>query len=224
MRILIVEDEKSLLNIISKRLNNEGYCVDAVSNGTDGLVYFQSAEYDLVILDLMLPGIDSITLLKKIRKNKIITPVLILTAKDSIQDRVSGLDAGADDYLTKPFSLEELLARIRALLRRQGESRENILKEDDLVVDTLKHSVTRGGREIEMTTKEYAILEYMMRNKGQILSRGQIAAHAWNFDFDCDSNIINVYIRYLRRKIDDNFEKKLLHTVRGSGYVLKQKN
>ena len=223
MRILVIEDEKSLLSIVKKRLTAEGYSVDVVSDGENGLYYIQMAEYDLIVLDLMLPKIDGITLLKEIRNSKILTPVLILTAKDSVHDKVAGLDAGADDYLVKPFSLEELLARIRALLRRRGESRENILTEDDLIVDILKHSVTRDGVEIEMTSKEYAILEYMMRNKGQILSREQISEHAWNFDFDCDSNIINVYIRYLRGKIDDNFENKLLHTVRGSGYVLKSR-
>jgi len=223
MRILIIEDENSLLGIISKRLRTEGYYIDTASDGEEGLYYVKIADYDLIVLDLMLPKIDGITILEKLRNRKIATPVLILTAKDSIHDRVTGLDAGADDYLVKPFSIDELLARIRALLRRQGENKDNILTEDDLVVDTLTHRVVRGGREIEMTSKEYAILEYMIRNKGQILSRAQIAEHAWNFDFDCDSNIINVYIRYLRGKIDDGFENKLLHTVRGSGYLLKHK-
>jgi len=223
MRILIIEDENSLLGIISKRLRTEGYYIDTASDGEEGLYYVKIADYDLIVLDLMLPKIDGITILKNLRNRKIATPVLILTAKDSIHDRVTGLDAGADDYLVKPFSIDELLARIRALLRRQGENKDNILTEDDLVVDTLTHRVVRGGREIEMTSKEYAILEYMIRNKGQILSRAQIAEHAWNFDFDCDSNIINVYIRYLRGKIDDGFENKLLHTVRGSGYLLKHK-
>jgi len=223
MRILIIEDEHTLLRIISKRLKAEGYYIDTASDGQEGLYYVKIADYDLIVLDLMLPKIDGITILKSLRNSKIATPVLILTARDSIHDRVTGLDAGADDYLVKPFSIDELLARIRALLRRQGENKDNILTEDDLIVDTLTHSVVRDGREIEMTSKEYAILEYMIRNKGQILSREQIAEHAWNFDFDCDFNIINVYIRYLRGKIDDGFENKLLHTVRGSGYLLKQK-
>lgn len=223
MRILLIEDEYSLLKIISRRLKAEGYYLDTASDGAEGLDYIKMACYDLIVLDLMLPKIDGITVLKSLRSSKIATPVLILTAKDSIQDRVAGLDAGADDYLVKPFSIDELLARIRALLRRQGESKENILTEDDLIVDTLTHSVIRGGKEIEMTSKEYAILEYLTRNKGQILSREQIAEHAWNFNFNCDSNIINVYIRYLRSKIDDGFEHKLLHTVRGSGYLLKRK-
>ena len=223
MRILVIEDENSLLNIISKRLKTEGYSVDMATDGEDGQHYALMTTYDCIVLDLMLPKIDGITLLRNLRSQKIATPVLILTAKDSIEDKVSGLDVGADDYLVKPFSLEELLARIRALLRRTSDVKENILIEDDLVIDTLKHSVSRGGVEIEMTSKEYAILEFMMRNKGHVLNRNQIVEHAWNFNFDCDSNIINVYIRYLRNKIDDGFENKLLHTVRGSGYVLKQK-
>ena len=223
MRVLVVEDERSLLGIVSKRLKSEGYYVDAVADGEEGLHCIQTVKYDLAVLDLMLPKIDGITLLKKMRDAGMKTNVLILTAKDSVHDRVTGLDAGADDYLVKPFSLEELSARVRALFRRQGESKGNILTEDDLVVNTLEHIVTRGGKAIEMTSKEYAILEYMIRNKGHVLSREQIAEHAWDFDFDCDSNIINVYIRYLRSKIDDGFENKLLHTVRGSGYTLKSK-
>lgn len=224
MRVLIIEDEKSLLKIISQRLRTEGYYIDTASNGEDGLYCTKIAEYDLIVLDLMLPRMDGITLLKHLRSEKNTTPVLVLSAKDSIQDRVCGLDAGADDYLVKPFSIDELLARIRALFRRRGEEKGNVLTEDDLIVDTLTHTVVRGGREIEMTSKEYAILEYMIRNKGQVLHREQIAEHAWNFDFYCDSNIINVYIRYLRSKIDDGFDNKLLHTVRGSGYLLKRKD
>lgn len=223
MRVLLIEDEIALSDVVSKRLKKEGYSVDVVKDGEEGKHYIDMATYDLIILDLMLPKIDGITLLKSIRNIKIVTPVLILTAKDSVQDKIIGLDAGADDYLGKPFSLEELLARARALLRRTSDNKETILKEDDLVIDTLKHSVTRAEKEIEMTSKEYAILEYMMRNKGQVLSREQIIEHAWNFDFDFDLNIINVYIRYLRSKIDDNFDNKLLHTIRGSGYTLKQK-
>ena len=171
----------------------------------------------------MLPEIDGISLLQKIRTAGSKTPVLILTARDAIDDRITGLDAGADDYMVKPFSLDELLARIRAMLRRQGENRDNIISCDDLIVDTLRRSAVRGGREIDMTSKEYAVLEYMIRNKGHVLSREQIAGHVWNFDFDCDSNIIDVYIRYLRRKIDDEFDNKLIHTVRGSGYTLKSR-
>ncbi len=224
VRILVVEDEQSLQTIIAKRLAAEGYSVDVASDGEDGLHYAEMVQYDLILLDLMLPKMDGLTVLQKLRDQKCDSLVLILTAKDAIEDKVSGLDAGADDYLAKPFSLEELLARMRSILRRQGVPKENVLTEADLILDTLKKTVIRDDKEIEMTSKEFAILEYLMRNKGHVLSREQIAEHAWNFDFDCDSNIINVYIRYLRGKIDDAFSVKLIHTVRGSGYVLKQKD
>ncbi len=224
MRILVVEDEISLQTIIANRLKSEGYSVDVASDGKDGLHYAEMVDYDLILLDLMLPKMDGLTVLRKLRSQKITSHVLILTAKDAVEDKVHGLDAGADDYLAKPFSLEELLARMRSILRRQGAQKEILLTEADLVVDTLKKTVVRDGQEIKMTSKEFAILEYMIRNKGHVLSREQIAEHAWNFDFDCDSNIINVYIRYLRGKIDDQSVVKLIHTVRGSGYVLKQKH
>jgi DNA-binding response OmpR family regulator len=219
----MVEDEKPLRDIVSRRLKAEGYSVDTASDGESGLYYAKMADYDLIVLDLMLPKIDGVTVLKRLRGEKVSTPVLVLTAKDSVADRVSGLDAGADDYVTKPFSLEEFLARTRALLRRNVENKENILVEADLVIDTLSHKATRAGKDITLTSKEYAVLEFMMRNKGRILSRDQIINHAWDFDFDSESNIINVYMRYLRGKIDDGFESKLLHTVRGSGYVLEQR-
>lgn len=221
MRILVIEDEKSLSELIVKRLKNDGYSVDFALDGEEGLHYVKMASYDVILLDLMLPKIDGISVLKRIRSAKIVAPVLILTAKDSVLDKVNGLDAGADDYMSKPFSLEELSARVRALLRRQSESKESVLSECNLELDTLKRIVTRDGMEIRMTSKEFAILEYLLRNKGRVLTREQIAEHAWNFDFDCDLNIINVYIRYLRSKIDEDFEPKLLHTIRGSGYVLK---
>ena len=223
MRLLLVEDEHSLAEIVALRLKKEGYSVDIAMDGEDGLHFARMAEYDLILLDIMLPKIDGISVLKTMRAEKILAPVLLLTAKDSIDDRVIGLDAGADDYLVKPYSLEELLARVRALLRRKGEHRDTVLTEGDLMLDTQSHQVSRAGVDVEMTSKEYSILEYMMRNKGQVLSREQIVAHAWSFDFDCGSNIIDVYIRYLRGKIDDRFEHKLLHTIRGSGYLLKCK-
>lgn len=222
LRILIIEDEMSLQSIIANRLKLEGYSVDVASDGEEGLQFSQMVDYDLILLDLMLPKMDGITVLKNLRLKKIMTSVLILTAKDSIEDKVIGLDAGADDYLSKPFSLDELSARVRSILRRKNEDKRNIFSEADLEVDTLKRKVTRGGIEIKLTSKEFAILEYLIRNKGLVLSREQIVEHSWNFDFDCDSNIIDVYIRYLRRKVDDNFEIKLIHTIRGSGYVLKQ--
>jgi len=223
MRILVVEDEPNLLKIISRRLREECYSVDSSNNGEEGLYFATSTEYDCIILDLMLPIIDGLTILKKLRLKNTNIPVIILTAKDSIEDRVKGLDSGADDYLTKPFSFEELLARVRALLRRPVDSRENILSISDLTLDTTTHLVCRGVESLELTAKEYSILEYFMKNKGRVLSRSQIAEHVWNYDFDYESNIIDVYIRYLRRKIENDSNIKLLHTVRGSGYVLKVK-
>lgn len=222
MRILIVEDEPALLKSISRRLREEGYSVDTAEDGEEGQDLIEVVEYDCIILDIMLPVIDGLTVLKHIRNKGIKIPVLLLTARDAIEDKVKGLDLGADDYLTKPFSFDELLARIRALLRRQNESKETILKAADLILDTVSHTVSRGGNDIELTAKEYAILEYMLRNKGRLLTRSQIADHVWNYDFEGNSNIVDVYIRYLRKKIDDDFDSKLLHTVRGSGYMLKE--
>lgn len=223
MRILIVEDEPSLLKSISRRLREEGYSVDTAEDGEDGQELIEVVEYDCIILDIMLPVINGLAVLKHIRNKGIKIPVLLLTARDAIEDKVKGLDLGADDYLTKPFSFDELLARIRALLRRQNESKETTLKAADLILDTVSHTVSRGGNDIELTAKEYAILEYMLRNKGRLLTRSQIADHVWNYDFEGNSNIVDVYIRYLRKKIDDDFDSKLLHTVRGSGYMLKEK-
>lgn len=223
IRILIVEDEASLLKIITKRLTEEGYSADKCTDGEEGRYYIGLTEYDCIILDIMLPKTDGLTLLKELRLRGVITPVLLLTARDSIEDRVAGLDAGADDYLVKPFSLDELLARVRALLRRQCENKGIVLSIADLNLDTVSHSVIRGGKPLELTSKEYSVLEYLLRNKGRILTRSQIAEHVWNFDFDCGSNIVDVYIRYLRSKLDDGFDKKLIHTIRGSGYMLRLK-
>jgi heavy metal response regulator len=223
IRILIIEDELALQKIISKRLVEKGYSVDSCDNGEDGRYYIEMTQYDCIILDLMLPKVDGLTLLKEMRQKGNMTPVLILTAKTVIEDRVAGLDSGADDYLTKPFSFDELLARIRVLLRRQGDSRGSELTFADLTMDVAGHIVKRGNKIIGLTSKEYALLEYFMRNKGRTLSRMQIAEHVWNYDFDCSSNIVDVYIRYLRAKIDDGFENKLLHTIRGAGYVLREK-
>lgn len=222
MRILVVEDEPSLLKSITRRLCEEGYSVDAAEDGEEGQDFIEATEYDCIILDIMLPVIDGLALLRWLRNEHIKTPVLILTARDAIEDRVKGLDLGADDYLTKPFSFDELLARIRALLRRQNESKETVLKAADLTLDTISHTVSRDGNDIELTAREYAILEYLLRNKGRLLTRSQIADHVWNYDFEGNSNIVDVYIRYLRKKIDDGFNSKLIHTVRGSGYILKE--
>lgn len=221
MRILVVDDEPHLTDILYKSLREEGYSVDVTRDGIDGYEYAKTGVYDVIILDIMLPGMDGIEVLKNLRNIGINTPVLMLTAKDATEDKVNGLDSGADDYLTKPFELSELLARVRALLRRESENKSPILKVGDLELNTLTHQVKRGGREITLTSKEYAMLEYLMRNANRVLSRSQIADHVWDYDFDGLSNIIDVYIRYLRKKIDDDFPVKLIHTVRGSGYCLK---
>ncbi len=221
--MLVVEDEPSLLKTTARRLKEAGYSVDTAGDGQEGLGFAEVVDYDCIILDLMLPIIDGFTILQKLRMKKIPTPVLILTAKDAIEDRVRGLDMGADDYLVKPFSFDELLARVRALLRRRGEDREVVLRIGDLTLDTTTHIAKRGEKIIELTAKEYAMLEYLLRNKEMLLTRSQIIEHVWNYDFDYNSNVVEVYIRYLRRKIDDGFEKKLIHTMRGSGYMLKEK-
>lgn len=221
MRILVVEDDISLQNVITKRLRGEGYAVDSCFDGADGFDYADGMEYDCIILDLMLPKINGIELMKKLRNKGNKSNILILTAKDGIEDRVLGLDAGADDYLVKPFAFDELLARIRVLMRRQGEIKDNILTLEDLVMNVSEHLVTRGGKSISLTSKEYALLEYLMRNQGKVLTRTQISDHVWNFKFEYDSNIVDVYIRYLRGKIDKKYDVKLIHTIRGFGYVMR---
>ena len=222
MRILVVEDEPDLKEITAKRLKAEGYGVDTCDNGKDAQYYIEHTPYDLILLDVMLPGADGITVLKNIRKKGMKTPVLLLTARDSIEDRVTGLDNGADDYLTKPFAFDELLARIRVILRRRSNEASNRLVLGDLIMDLATHQVTRAGTEISLSAKEYAILEYMMHNKGMVLSRSRRVQHVWNYDFEGGSNVVDVYMRYLRKKIDAPFEKKMIHTVRGSGYVIKE--
>lgn len=224
MRLLVIEDETSLLNIIARRLKEEGYSVDTAKNGREGQYYISSAEYDCIVLDIMIPIIDGLALLRKIRAKKISTPVLLLTAKDSIEDRVIVLDSGADDYLIKPFSFDELSARIRALLRRQKNSRDIVLNIGNLQLNTLTREVKRGDKLIELTSKEYSVLEYFLKNKNRVLTKSQIAEHVWSYDFEYGSNIVEVYVRYLRRKIDDAFKNKLIHTIRGGGYVIKDKN
>lgn len=222
MRILVVEDDQSLHRIIVRRLKEEGYAVDGCFDGEDALDYMASEVYDCIILDWMLPKKDGVIVLREFRSQGHRTPVLMLTAKDSVMDRVFGLDAGADDYLTKPFAFDELLARIRALLRRNTGGTENKLQLADLVMDLSKHTVHRGETEIHLTSREYALLEYFLRNQEQVLTRSQIADHVWNYEFDYDSNVVDVYIRYLRKKIDKGFDEPLIHTVRGYGYVMRQ--
>lgn len=224
MKILIVEDEKTLCETIGKHLTAAGYTVDLCFDGDDALFYIEGTEYDAVVLDIMLPGTDGLTILKTIRDKQNLTPVLLLTAKSTVDDKVKGLDCGADDYLTKPFSLDELTARLRVLIRRQGGTggrADNTLTVGPLTLDTATRSATRDGKEIKLTAKEYSILEYLMRNQGVVLSRDKIEQHIWNYDYTGSSNVIDVYIRTLRKKIDADFDVKLIQTVRGMGYVIK---
>ena len=221
MRFLIVEDDAALRKIIVKRLKAEGYAVDECPNGLDGLNFAQSAAYDVIILDIMLPGMSGLEILARLRKDRCTANILMLTARDSIEDRVLGLDTGADDYLVKPFSFDELLARLRVLIRRHTKATTPLLQLSDLTMDTSAHTVGRGGRGIQLTAKEYAMLEYFLRNVGVVLTRAQLIDHVWSYDGDIESNLVDVYVRYLRNKIDRDEPVKLLHTVRGYGYVLK---
>ena len=221
MRILVVEDEAKVASFIRRALEEESYAVDVCADGAGGLELARSGSYDLVILDLMLPEMPGLEVLKALRKDKLSVPVLILTARSEVDQKVKGLDAGADDYLTKPFAIEELLARARALLRRGGGEAAGLLQVDDLILNPATREVTRGGRRIELTTKEYALLEYLMRNAGRVLTRPMIAEHVWNLDFDTFTNVIDVYVNYLRNKVDRGWDRKLIHTIRGSGYTLK---
>ena len=222
MRILLAEDEVDLNRIISKRLKKEGYSIDSCYNGEDALHYINVGEFDAIILDIMMPKMDGLEVLKSIRDMGNNTPVLFLTAKDSVEDRVKGLDAGAEDYLVKPFSFDELLARIRVMVRKQGKQTTNEYRYADLTVDISSRMVWRGNDKIALSAKEFEILEYMLRNKEVVLSREKIENHVWNFDYTGGTNVIDVYIRYLRKKIDDPYENKLIHTIRGAGYVLRE--
>ncbi|NWJ97637.1 MAG: response regulator transcription factor [Chloroflexi bacterium] len=224
MRILVVEDENSIAQFVSQGLREADFVVDVARNGRDGLEFALSAEYDVIVLDVMLPIMDGLTLLKELRKKGHTTPVLLLTARDEVEDRVAGLDAGADDYLTKPFAFPELLARLRALLRRPPIQAGTVLRLADLEMDTIKREIRRSGQLIELSQREYTLLNYLFRHPGQVLTRTQIAEHIWNFDFVNDSNVVDVYIGYLRRKIDRGFSPPLLHTVRGVGYRLSAEN
>lgn len=221
MRILVVEDEQSLNRIITKRLEKEGYSVDSCYDGEEALHYLDMGEFDAVILDIMIPKIDGLSVLKSIREKQLEIPVLFLTARDSIDDRVKGLDAGADDYLIKPFAFDELLARLRVMIRKKAGNVTNIFEIADLTVDINSRRVWRNGDEIMLSAKEFDVLEYLIRNKDIVLSREKIESHIWNFDYSGGSNVIDVYIRYLRKKVDDPYDKKLIHTIRGAGYVLR---
>jgi heavy metal response regulator len=223
MRILVIEDEKKIADFIKRGLKEEGYAVDIAADGENGLFLAKTNNYDLILLDLMLPKVDGITICKSLRGEKILSPIIMLTAKDAVKDKVTGLDAGADDYLTKPFAFEELLARIRAILRKKSEQKESArLQVGDLEIDLRTHKVTRAGKDIELTSKEFALLEYLMRNTGKVVTRTMISEHVWDIDFDTFTNVIDVYINYLRNKIDSDSKKKLIQTVRGRGYILKE--
>jgi heavy metal response regulator len=222
MRILVVEDEKKVAEFIKKGLEEEHYAVDTAYDGETGLYLAEVNEYDLVVLDLMIPKLDGWEVLKRIRKNKNKVPILVLTARDTVEDIVRGLDSGCDDYLTKPFAFAEFLARVRALLRREKTDKEPVLIVGDLTLSLVTHRVTRKDKEIELTSKEYALLEYMMRNPNKVLTRSMISEHVWDYHFDSMTNVIDVYVNYLRKKIDKDFENRLIHTIRGVGYMMKE--
>ncbi len=221
MRLLLIEDDKKVAAFIVKGLTESGYVVDVRHDGRSGLEATQEESYDLIILDWMLPGIDGITVCKKIREFSKNIPILFLTAKETPSDKVKGLDAGADDFLSKPFAFMELLARIRALLRRGTRTLDKLFI-DDLEINVNERKVVRGGKTIELSNKEFAILEYMVRNKNRLINRATLTEHVWNIDFDRGTNLIDVYINYLRKKLDVGSRKQLIHTVRGAGYVLKE--
>lgn len=221
MRVLVVEDEKDLNSIICSKLVKEGYNVDACYDGQAALDYMEAENYDGAIMDIMIPNKDGITVLREMRNAGIQVPVLFLTAKTETQDIVRGLDAGASDYMTKPFEFSELMARLRVMLRTQNPVNENVITRGSLVVDMNNRQAIRDGKVIDLTVREYAILEYLARNRNVVVTREQIRVNIWNIDDDVNSNVIDVYIRYLRRKIDDNYEEKLIHTIRGVGYKLE---
>ncbi len=222
MRVLIVEDEKDLANIIKMGLEEEGYIVDIANDGEEGLYMAENYPLDAILLDIMLPVMDGLTLLSTIRKKGIKTPVLLLTARDALMDKIEGLDTGADDYMTKPFEFTELVARLRSLIRRVGDAREAVLRIADMEINTASHEVTRGGEPIKLSAREYALLEYLAYNKGTVVSRTEIVEHIYHEDAEMDSNVVDVYINYLRKKIDKEPWTKLIHTIRGAGYILKE--
>jgi heavy metal response regulator len=222
MHILIVEDEKKVASFIQRGLQAEHYSVDVAFDGDTGLTQLFDGEYDLAIFDVMLPKRDGLAMVQEVRKRGMHLPILLLTARDTLADKVAGLDQGADDYLTKPFAFEELLARVRALLRRGASTQPALLVLADLSLDPVSRQVTRAGKKVDLTAKEFALLEFFLRNPGRVLSRALIAQHVWGVDFDTFTNVIDVYVKYLRKKIDAEFEPKLIHTIRGAGYVLRE--
>lgn len=223
MRLLVVEDQKDLNEIIVRKLSREGYAVDACYDGRDALDYLRGAEYDAVLLDILLPGMTGLGVLKHMRDGGDDTPVLLLTALGDVDDRVSGLDAGADDYLVKPFDFSELLARIRSLTRRKGSRATNVITRGDLTVDTASRTVTRAGNAVELTAREYSILEYLLHNAGRVVTRDNLSSHVWNYDYDGGSNVIDVYMHHLRKKLDGASPGKdaVIETVKGAGYIIR---
>ena len=221
MRILLVEDEQKLTAVLRRGLEEHGYAVDVAYDGEEGYHLAAVEPYDLVVLDVMLPQVDGLTVCRRLRSERRNTPILMLTARDTVDDRVAGLDCGADDYLVKPFAFRELLARVRALLRRDAFSRDPVLRLHDLEIDTVSRKVRRGGQPVELTSKEYAVLEYFARNPNRVLTRTQIAEHVWDYEFVAMSNIVDVYVGYLRRKLGDDREPRLIRTIRGTGYELR---
>jgi heavy metal response regulator len=223
MRVLVVEDERRIADFVRRGLTEEGYAVDVAVDGEEALAWPAVAEFDVIVLDVMLPARDGIDVCRTLRQRGVRTPVLMLTARDAVEDRVRGLDSGADDYLVKPFAFAELLARLRALTRREPAVLGAELRSGDLTLDTRTREAARGGRAIELTSREFALLEYLMRHPNQVLTRTMIAEHVWNYDFDNATNVIDVHVRNLRRKIDDPFDAKLIHTVRGAGYRISDR-
>jgi heavy metal response regulator len=221
MRLLVVEDEKKVASFLKKGLEEEYYAVDVAYDGEEALYMIEVNDYDLVLLDIMLPKLDGMVVLRRAREKGNRFPILMLTAKDSVDFIVEGLDAGCDDYLTKPFAFSELLARIRALMRRERQARTPVLEVGDLNLSPLTHEVTRGGKKIDLTAKEYALLEYFMRNPNRVLTRTMMSEHVWDYHFDTDTNVVDVYVNFLRKKIDRDFDLKLIHTIRGVGYMMK---
>ena len=222
MRILVVEDDRKLVEVLRQGLKENGFAVDTAADGNRGLELALDTDYDAIVLDLMLPGLSGLDLLKELRSRHRVAPVLILSARSAVEDRIRGLDLGADDYLAKPFSFQELLARLRAITRRPPAEPKTTLVAADLELDIARREVRRAGRPIELTAKEFALLELLLRKKGLVVTRGMILDRVWNMDYDGGSNLVEVYINYLRRKVDQDFEPKLIQTVRGSGYVLRE--
>ena len=222
MRILVVEDEKHLNRIISEAVEDEGYSVDSCYNGLEALEYLACSDYDVIILDIMMPKMNGLELVRRLRSEGNNTPVLFLTARDAVADRVEGLESGGDYYLTKPFDFQELMAVVRVMTRKYTGNRSNVYTIADLSLDSNSKTVTRAGKNIELTAKEFSLLEYMMRNKGVVLSREMIENNLWNYDYEGGTNVVDVYVGYLRKKMDTGFSQKLIHTVWGTGWVLKE--